>query len=191
MFDGLIEIIKGMFDTPIEVVGQTFSIIAVILGFICFQMKSARAILIFQVIIALTFSVHYILIGEYAAAPVNAIAAVQSLCYYFRNKKGSKSLFMPIFFAVIMVVVNALSWVILGGGWYTVFLLLGVTVGAVSLSFSSDQNIRYAMLIKAPLCLVYNAISGSVGGVIYESSVLISSIVGILKNLKEKKHGKI
>ena len=35
------------------IVGQILGIIAVILGFICFQMKSPRVILIFQIIVAI------------------------------------------------------------------------------------------------------------------------------------------
>ena len=47
------------------------------------------------------------------------------------------------------------------------------------------------MLIKAPLCLIYNAFALSIGGVVYESAVLISSVIGIIKGNKEKKNGKI
>ena len=173
------------------VFGQILGIVAVILGFICFQMKTTKWILIFQMIIALTFALHYIFIGATAAAPVNFLAAVQNLCYYFRDKKGSKSMFLPMLFAVLMVIVNALSWILTGGEWYTAFLLLGITVGAISLALSSAQKIRYTMLIKAPLCLIYNAFALSVGGVIYESAVLVSSTLGIIKNNREKKHGKI
>ena len=171
----------------LELIGQLLGVVAVILGFACFQMKSSRAILVFQIIIALVFSLHYVCIGAYAAAPVNALAAIQNLCYYFRNKKGSKSMFLPIFFAVLMVVVNILSWIFMGGEWYTAFLLAGVTVLAISLSFSSEQKIRYSMLIKAPLCLLYNAFELSIV-VVYEAAVLVSSIVGIIKYRKEGKN---
>ncbi len=166
------------------ILGQILGVVAVILGFICFQMKTPKAILVFQMIIALVFALHYICIGAVAAAPVNALAAIQSLCYYFRNKKGSKSPVLPIFFAVVMVLVNLLSWIFAGGEWYTAFLMAGVTVMAISLSFSSAQNIRYAMLVKAPLCLIYNAFAASIGGVAYESALLVSSIIGIIKYRK-------
>ena len=177
--------------SPLEILGQILGIVVVILGFVCFQMKTPKGILIFQIIIALVFALHYICIGAIEAAPVNIIAAIQSLCYYFRNKKGSKSLFMPIFFAVLMIVVNLLSWILAKGDWYTAFLMAGITVMAISLSFSSAQNIRYAMLVKAPLCLVYNLFAFSIGGVVYESAVLVSSILGVLKYQKELKNGKI
>ena len=180
-----------MFDTPLEIIGQIFGMIAVILGFICFQMKSSRGILIFQMIIALTFALHYTCIGEPAAAPVNILAAVQSLCYYFRSKKGSNGLFLPLFFTALMVGVNAFSWAYFGGDWYTVFLLLGVAAMVISLSFSSAQNIRYATLIKSPLCLTYNVFAGSIGGMVYEGAVLTSSIIGIIKYIRENKNGKI
>ena len=173
------------------VFGQILGIVAVILGFVCFQMKTPKTILIFQMIIALTFAFHYIFIGAVEAAPVNFLAAIQNLCYYFRNKKGSTGMVVPAIFAVLMVVVNVLSWILTGGEWYTAFLLLGITVGAISLALSSAQKIRYTMLLKAPLCLAYNAFALSIGGVVYESAVLVSSILGIIKNNKEKKDGEI
>jgi len=163
------------------IVGQILGIIAVILGFICFQMKSPRVILIFQIIVASVFVVHYICIGSMTAMALNIVAAVQCVCYYFRDKKGSKGLFLPIFFSVVMVIASILTW----GEWYSVFIMTGLVVNAVSLSFSSAHKIRVAMLIKAPLCLIYNVLAGSIGGVIYESALLVSSVVGIIKKNKD------
>ena len=161
-------------------VGQILGIIAVILGFICFQMKSPRVILIFQIIVASVFVVHYICIGSMTAMALNIVAAVQCVCYYFRDKKGSRGLFLPIFFSVVMVIASILTW----GEWYSVFIMTGLVVNAVSLAFSSAHKIRVAMLIKAPLCLIYNVLAGSIGGVIYESALLVSSVMGIIKKNK-------
>ncbi len=163
------------------IVGQILGIIAVILGFICFQMKSPRVILIFQIIVASVFVVHYICIGSMTAMALNIVAAVQCVCYYFRDKKGSRGLFLPIFFSVVMVIASILTW----GEWYSVFIMTGLVVNAVSLAFSSAHKIRVAMLIKAPLCLIYNVLAGSIGGVIYESALLVSSVVGIIKKNKD------
>ncbi|MBR2387627.1 MAG: YgjV family protein [Clostridia bacterium] len=163
------------------IVGQILGIIAVILGFICFQMKSPRVILIFQIIVASVFVVHYICIGSMTAMALNIVAAVQCVCYYFRDKKGSRGLFLPVFFSVVMVIASILTW----GEWYSVFIMTGLVVNAVSLAFSSAHKIRVAMLIKAPLCLIYNVLAGSIGGVIYESALLVSSVVGIIKKNKD------
>ena len=172
-----------MLDIVTYVIGQALGILAVILGVICFQMKNAKGILIFQITIASTFALHYLCLGAYTAVAVNALAAIQNVCYYFRNKRGSKSPILPIAFTSLIVIISLLTW----DNWYCVFLMVGVAIGAVCLSLSSAQNIRFAMFIKCPLCLIYNAIVFSIGGVLYESASLLSSVIGTVKYYSDKK----
>ena len=167
-------------DTAIYAIGQTLGIIAVILGFISFQMKSARGILVFQIITALVFSAHYFLIGAKTAVALNFAAAIQDVFYYFRNKRGSKSIVDPIFFTSLMVVLSILTW----ESWYSVFIMLGLAVISVSFSFSGANKIRASMFVKSPLCLVYNILVFSAGGIIYECAVLISSAIGLIRSKK-------
>ncbi len=171
-------------DTAIYAIGQALGIIAVILGFISFQMKSARGILVFQIITALVFSAHYFLIGAKTAVALNFAAAVQDVFYYFRNKRGSKSIVEPIFFTALMVVLSILTW----ESWYSVFIMLGLAVISVSFSFSGADKIRASMFIKSPLCLVYNILVLSGGGIIYECAVLVSSVIGIIRSKKSSQN---
>ena len=167
-------------DTVIEVIGQALGIIAVILGFISFQMKSSKGILAFQIITALVFSAHYLLIGAKTAVALNFAAAVQDVFYYFRNKRGSKSIAEPIFFTALMIALSILTW----ESWYSVFIMLGLAVISVSFSFTDPNKIRASMFIKSPLCLVYNILVISGGGIIYECAVLASSVIGIIRSKK-------
>ena len=68
---------------------------------------------------------------------------------------------------------------------YSVFLIAGLVTSTVSLSFSNPQNTRWAMFIKSPLCIIYNIAVSSMGGVIYECVVIISAIIGLVKNKVE------
>ncbi len=162
------------------IAGQVLGIIAVILGFISFQMKTPRGILIFQVITALVFFSHYWLIDAHTAMALNLIAAIQCVFYYFRDKRGSKSLAEPIFFTVLILVVSIITW----EEWYSVFIMVGLAVNSVSLAFSDAQKIRISMFIKSPACLIYNALVMSGGGTIYECAVLISALIGTFRNRK-------
>ena len=49
------------------------------------------------------------------------------------------------------------------------------------------------MLIKAPLCFVYNLMVGSIGGMIYECAILSSAVIGLFryrdKNIENKQGG--
>ena len=164
-----------------NIIGQILSLIAVATGFISFQMKTSRGILILQLITALLFSSHYLLIGAPTAAALNFISAIRTFLYYIRNKRGGKGLFIPVFFTVLVAFTSILTW----DGWYSLFIMLGLVVHSVSLSFSDPQNIRKTTLLKSPLCLVYNVCVLSVGGIIYEVVTFISAIIGIAKNKKQ------
>ena len=173
---------EKMFGEIGTTVGQLLSLVAVATGFVSYQMKTAKGILFFQIVTALVFSAHYLLIGAMTAAALNFIAAIKSVFYYARNKRGGKGLFVPIFFTSLSFLASLLTW----DGWYSIFITAGLLVNAVGLSLSNPQTIRKLTLIKSPLCLIYNLLVGSIGGTIYEGASLFSAILGIAKNRKEK-----
>ncbi len=171
-----------MFGETGELIGQILSFVAVATGFISFQMKTSKGILFFQILTGLIFSFHYFLIGAMTATALNLLATITSICYIIRNKRGNKGLFVPIFFTVLVFVTGLLTW----DDWYSIFIMVGLLINTVSLSLSNPQTIRKLMLIKSPLCLVYNILVFSSGGCIYETASLVSAIIGLLKNRKKK-----
>ena len=164
------------------VIGQVLGILAVITGFISYQMKTQRGIILLQLATALTFTLHYVFIGAPTAIALNLLGAVSCVFYYFRDKRGGKSIIEPIIFAALIIVSSILTW----EGWYSALIMVGLLFNTVSLTFSNPQATRAVVFIKSPLCLIYNAIVLSGGGVIYECAVLISAIIGIIKNKRVK-----
>ena len=124
----------------------------------------------------------YLMIGAFTAVALNFLAAVKCVCYYIRNKRGSKNMITPIFFTALIVVTSIMTW----DGWYSVFIMAGLVINSIAFSLSDAQTIRKLNLIKAPLCLFYNIAVLSVGGIIYESATFMSSVIGIIKNRKTK-----
>ena len=167
-------------DIP-YIIGQALGGLAVVLGFISFQMKSSGKLILLQAATSLVFALHYLLIGASTAMALNLLAVVKNTCYYFRRKKGSKNLFLPIFFTALVIVTGVLTW----EGWHSLILTAGLTVLSLALAFLDAQRVRYSMLIKSPLCLIYNVISLSIGGIVYECAVLISSLIAIFANRKK------
>lgn len=175
------------------IIGQGLGVVAVVLGFFSYQMKTPKKLLTFEIIGAFVFAAHYLFIGAPTAMALNLLSAVQCIFYYLRNKKGSKSKVIPICFTVLIVAVGILTW----EGWYSSFIVTGLAVYSVAIALPDAQMIRFAMFIKNPLCLAYNAIVLSIGGIVYECTVFISSIIGTVRNhrntkkLGEKKNGEI
>lgn len=169
-----------MFGQIGYIVGQCLSGIAVLVGFISFQQKTAGRILSCEILSASLFTAHYLLIGAPTAAALNVLGVLQCIVYFFRDKRGSKSKLWPFVFTILMVAAGIVTW----EGWHSAFIVFGLAVYSVSISFSNPQTIRYAMLLKSPTCLVYNVCAGSIGGTAYECAVLISSLLGTLRNRK-------
>ena len=164
-----------------ELCGQILGGVAVVLGFISYQMKTPRGIISFQLITALVFSVHYLLIGTVTAALLNFLAGVKCLAYYFRDKRKGKSIWEPIVFCLSVVVSTILTW----EGWYSALIMVGLVADTIGLALNDPQKTRGVLFIKSPLCLVYNGCVRSLGGIVYECAVLISAAVALFRNRKD------
>ena len=163
-------------------VGQIIGLVAVVLGFVSFQMRTQKQLLVVQTATTIAFCIHYYLIGANSGLMLNLLGIARNLAYYYKDKPifaGKKS---PVFFAVVMGLVGLLSW----QDWYSVFIVLGLVINTVCLSFQEPQKIRASILVTSPMVLVYDAFVLSIGGMIYESVVIVSSVIGIIRYRSKK-----
>ncbi len=164
----------------INIVGEIFGFIAVILGFIAFQMNSTKRLLMLQITICLCFSMQYLLLGAYPAMAMNIIGIIRNIVY--TNKRIFSSKWIPYLFAIIMGIFGVISWT----GWYSVFVIIGLMINTVGLSFKNPQNIRISMLIAYPLCTIYDSFEFAIAAIVYDLAVMFSSFIGILRAKKVK-----
>ncbi len=167
-------------DNIIYFLGQFFGIVAVLVGFVCFQMKSQKGILSLQIATASLFALHYLFIGAMIGTTLNIVAAVMCVAYYIRDKRGSNGKALPVFFTILVLVMSILTW----DRWYCIFIAIGLVLNAICLAFSNPQRVRMWMLIKTPMCFIYNAFTFSLGGMAYELAAFISSVIGIIRERK-------
>ena len=161
-------------------IGQGFGVVAIVLGFLSYQMRTQRQLLFMQGAVAVVFGVHYCLIGAYSGMAMNFVNIARTFAYDYRAQKGIKSRLIPVAFVVIQAVMCALTW----EAWYSVLVLLGIGINTYCMSFSNPQNVRRSILVTSPLVLAYDIFARSVGGSIYESVELTSAFIGILRNRK-------
>ena len=159
-------------------IGQILGIVAIILGFISYQVKTQKQLLFMQTSVAAVFGVHYFLIGAYSGMAMNAMGIVRNLVYNTRNQKGSDNKAIPIIFVAVQCVMCALTW----EAWYSVFVLLGLTINTYCLSFKNPQNVRKSIFVTSPLVLTYDILASSIGGAIYETVAIISALIGVIRN---------
>ena len=163
-------------------IGQAFGVVAIILGFITYQLKTKRQLLFVQSMVAVVFCVHYLLIGAYSAMAMNAVNIFRNIAYDYRTERGIKSKMIPIVFVLIQAVMCIITW----EAWYSVFVFLGIGINTYCMSFTSSQSVRKSILVTSPLVLTYDIFAKSIGGSIYESVALISAFIGVLRNRNKK-----
>lgn len=170
-------------DQILYIIGQLLGGIAILLGFLSYQARTQRGLLLFQIATALTFSAHYLLIGAIPGMALNLIVAVRNTVYYYRSKRAARDALTPILFALIMTGVGIWTW----NAWFSIFVLLGQIINTLYMSCSDPQRVRKSVLVTCPMVLTYDVFAISVGGVIYESVAFTSALIGIFRNKSRNK----
>lgn len=167
-------------------IGQALGVVAVILGFINYQVKTREQVLIVHIATTLCFVLHYLCLGAWAGMAMNFVGFVRNLIFYFNGKNGKVSRGLAVCFALIMGAMGVTASLIAKEGWYFVLSVLGLVINSYAMSFSDPNNIRKSILVTSPMVLIYDCFVLSFGGIVYESVVIISSIIGIFRFRKVK-----
>ena len=182
------ELIIGFFDKlhdtygTLWIIGQGFGIVAIILGFISYQVRTQRQVLFMQTMVASVFCIHYGMIGAYTALAMNSVCIVRNIVYDYRARNNIRSKLIPIAFVVIQVLMALLTW----EAWYSVFVLLGIGINTYCMSFYDPQSVRKSIIITCPLVFTYDVFACSLGGAIYEAIAWTSAGIGIIRYRKRK-----
>lgn len=187
-------------------IGQAFSILAVIISFISYQMKTSRGILVALSLATLMSCIAYAILGRDGGLWLNVVCIIRNVCYYFKDKRFLSSKAVPVVLAVIMGVMGALSW----EAYYSAFFVIGLMLNTLAMGYFGPQNLRKSVILTSSMILIYNigpilipVFTGaifnptpqvmdqvgkiSVGGVINESVSIASSIIGLIRYRQSKK----
>lgn len=169
-------------NSALEIIGQILGVVAVICGFVSYQMRTQKQLLVVNTITCAVFCLHYILIGALSGCALNALCIFRNFAYFYRNKKYPESKVIPILFTVAMAAVGALSW----HAWYSVLSVIGLVVNTWYMAASNPQTVRKSILFSSPLVLLYDVFVLSLGGIVYESVAIISAIIGMVRFRKNQ-----
>lgn len=164
-------------------IGQGLGIVAVILGFINYQVKTREQVLYVHLATTICFAFHYMFIGAYSGMAMNFVGMVRNLVFYYAGKNGKVSKIWSVSFAVVMGVMGILAW----ENWYSVLAVVGLVINSYSMSFSNPNNIRKSILITSPMVFAYDIFVTSIGGAVYEAIVIVSSVIGLIRFSKKGK----
>ena len=171
----------------IMLIGQALGVVAVILGFINYQVKTRERLLVVHMATTLCFVAHYLCLGAWAGMAMNFVGFIRNIVFYYTGKNGKVSKAWAVSFALIMGAMGITASLIAKEGWYFILSVVGLMINSYSMSFSNPNHIRKSILISSPLVLVYNCFARSYGGVVYEAVGMTSSVIGLLRFQKTKR----
>ena len=67
-------------------IGQGLGIIAILLGFLSFQMRTQKQLLFMQTTTSIVFCLHYLLIGAFSGMALNIICIFRNIIYHYRSE---------------------------------------------------------------------------------------------------------
>ena len=125
----------------------------------------------------------YFLLGAYTGLALDIVGVLRDVVFYNKDKKWASSNWWTVFWAAAMIVVGIFTY----QNWMSLFMMAAMPLNTVLFSFTKPKLVRTTILISSPLLLVYNILTGSIGGVINELFTEISSVVGIIRyDIKKK-----
>lgn len=148
-----------------------------------FQLNKHKHIMLVQIVATALFGLQYFLLGAYTGLALDIVGVLRDIVYYNKDKKWASSNWWTVFWVLVMLVVGIFTY----QNWISLLMTAAMMLNTVSFSFTKPKLVRTTILISSPLLLVYNILTGSIGGVINELFTEISSVVGIIRyDIKKK-----
>lgn len=172
---------------------QAIGILAMCVAFCSFQQKSQKGILILQIISTTLFTLHFGLLGALSGCLLNGLGAVRAVIYSQRDKRWGAHIVWPILFSVAAGVIYALNFLCFGMEPNLKNLLLELLPAAatvltnVALRCEKAAAVRLLCMFNSPLWFTYNAVAGSIGGMLTETFNFLSIVIGMLRLDRKKK----
>lgn len=162
---------------------QIIGIVAMICSVSSFQLNKHKHIMLVQIVATALFGLQYFLLGAYTGLALDIAGVLRDIVYYNKDKKWASSNWWTVFWVLVMLVVGIFTY----QNWISLLMTAAMMLNTVSFSFTKPKLVRTTILISSPLLLVYNILTGSIGGVINELFTEISSVVGIIRyDIKKK-----
>lgn len=156
---------------------QGLGAIGIIASIISFQCKNHKKILLFRTLNEFFFGIQFLLLGAYTGMAMNFVGCVRNVIFSNRveNKKSTR---VPVvIFCMMFVAFGILTW----QGKRSILVIAAKLLSTIAYGNKNETVVRTIIFIASTCWLIYNAMAGSVAGILCESFSLGSLIIGIMK----------
>ncbi|MBQ9162070.1 MAG: YgjV family protein [Clostridia bacterium] len=159
-----------------DIIAQAVGIVAMAFVILSFQFKSNNVCFAMNLAGGALFLIHYGMIGAWGGCLMNAVACVKSIVLLL----GEKVKKLPVLVALLGLYAGVTAFVMIKGWDGPLAIMACVAQFAVTIGMWTRDHIKLRVVrggIVAPLWIVYNFLSGSIGGVVCELFTMSSVIV--------------
>ena len=159
-----------------SLIAQAFGLLGAVFVIGSYQFKKNIFLILSQTVGSLLFVINYFMLGALTGACMNSISTVRGLVFCGGEK--TRKPFVVIILNIALIVGAVLTW----ENALSLLPLLGMLSVTTAMYFNDGKWIRMAQLfVSSPCWLIYNFASGTIGGVICEMFVIISTVVSIIR----------
>lgn len=161
---------------------QIVGYIATLFGIIGFQQKDDTKLRIFVCCMSVFLTLHFILIGSYAAAISAALAMSRWLLSIFASVRRYAFIIVPLY-VVLFVTTGYLTY----ERWIDVLPVIASILGTYALFCCSKLRLRLILLLGGSFWAAHNFLALSYGPFVMESFIFISNASMIYRFIMENK----
>jgi hypothetical protein len=147
--------------------------------------KNKKGLVFYLIISDVLFASHYLFLGGYTGAATIFVDVVYLIIMYILEKKDKTkyNTYVTLGAILITIILSILTW----DTALSLLPMFSMLIYLITMIFSNVVIVKSGALVRNTLNVVYMFILASYFGAGLEICLMISAIVGIFLNLKEKK----
>ena len=176
---------KGVGQVGGILIGNLFSLLAMISDSISSSRKTAKGVLLVQILSQIFYAITGIALKGYSATVQNLVSSLRTL-FAIRSKRSKVIEWTLIILAVgLGIAFNNRGWI----GWLPIVANLEYSL-AIFWCKENERLLKIAFLFNAVLFIIFNAVLYNIVGVVSNSVVLITTLIFLIKGAKTKDQAK-
>lgn len=157
---------------------QAIGFVAMAVGILSYQAKKRNSILFLQIISSSIWAIQFILLGAYTGAFMNLIGVARNIIYSKKDKISAfNSSLVPIIISAFFIFGGVFTY----SGFLSILPVVAMIISSFALYSTEERKIRLLSLFVSPPWLIYDAISGSIPGVINELFTICSILIAVFR----------
>ena len=174
------------------VLSQVFIIINYVLLMATYQLKNRKTVLIFNCVSMIAEGLSYIFLSDWSGLAMVFVGIIRNLIFMIDEKRNGKSdriTKKDIIILIVLYVIAIISAIYTYEGFWSLMSVFATMLFTYSV-WQKKTKIYIILVIPVGLVwIIYNIYIVSLFGIILETLLLISAIIGIVRENKEKKIG--